>query len=286
MGCLSLLWMYTSLITFFALFLCTNTSLIFLTATNSPVLLSLARQTTLKEPFPMDRRSSYRSPTCDQPTEIGNTMSAGGIGFFSFAGDGSRGRRGMIKTYFPHITLHDEGTVSLVRELLDAASVGGHRHGSHAAAHHLGFPPPLDLQTAPCRWRRHLHLDPSTVALALLLASSQKVSERKIFSIEISIWKCLRKPTDLKSSPEKRGVGIVEVRMATELYQLSAKTVSKVILHATKYAHGEVCGCLLGRQEEHTVIVEDCIPFFHKAENKHSPLLEVALAQVRHNIMT
>ena len=40
----------------------------------------------------------------------------------------------MIKTYFPHITLHDEGTVSLVRELLDAASVGGHRHGSHAAA--------------------------------------------------------------------------------------------------------------------------------------------------------
>ena len=58
LGCLSLLWMYTSLITFFALFLCTNTSLIFLTATNSPVLLSLARQTTLKEPFPMDRRSS------------------------------------------------------------------------------------------------------------------------------------------------------------------------------------------------------------------------------------
>ena len=82
LGCLSLLWMYTSLITFFALFLCTNTSLIFLTATNSPVLLSLARQTTLKEPFPMDRRSSYRSPTCDRPTEIGNTMSAGGIGFF------------------------------------------------------------------------------------------------------------------------------------------------------------------------------------------------------------
>ena len=79
----------------------------------------------------------------------------------------------------------------------------------------------------------------------------------------------------------ERGVGIVEVRMATELYQMSAKTVSKVILHATKYAHGEVCGCLLGRQEEHTVIVEDCIPFFHKAENKHSPLLEVALAQVR-----
>ena len=95
--------------------------------------------------------------------------------------------------------------------------------------------------------------------------------------------------TDLKSSWERRegayeverGVGIVEVRMATELYQMSAKTVSKVILHATKYAHGEVCGCLLGRQEEHTVIVEDCIPFFHKAENKHSPLLEVALAQVR-----
>ena len=79
----------------------------------------------------------------------------------------------------------------------------------------------------------------------------------------------------------EREVGIVEVRMATELYQMSAKTVSKVILHATKYAHGEVCGCLLGRQEEHTVIVEDCIPFFHKAENKHSPLLEVALAQVR-----
>ena len=181
MGCLSLLWMYTSLITFFALFLCTNTSLIFLTATNSPVLLSLARQTTLKEPFPMDRRSSYRSPTCDQPTEIGNTMSAGGIGFFSFAGDGSRGRRGMITTYFPHITLHDEGTVSLVRELLDAASVGGHRHGSHAAAHHLGFPPPLDLQTAPCRWRRHLHLDPSTVALALLLASSPKKCPKERF---------------------------------------------------------------------------------------------------------
>ena len=95
--------------------------------------------------------------------------------------------------------------------------------------------------------------------------------------------------TDLKSSWERREgayevereVGIVEVRMATELYQMSAKTVSKVILHATKYAHGEVCGCLLGRQEEHTVIVEDCIPFFHKAENKHSPLLEVALAQVR-----
>jgi len=73
--------------------------------------------------------------------------------------------------------------------------------------------------------------------------------------------------------------------MATEVsqgvYQLSAKTVSKVILHATKYAHGEVCGCLLGRQENNAVIVEDCIPFFHKAENKHSPLLEVALAQVR-----
>ena len=82
----------------------------------------------------------------------------------------------------------------------------------------------------------------------------------------------------------ERGVAIVEARMATELYQLSAKTVSKVILHATKYAHGEVCGCLLGRQEEHTVIVEDCIPFFHKAENKHSPLLEVALAQVRHDM--
>ena len=150
MGCLSLLWMYTSLITFFALFLCTNTSLIFLTATNSPVLLSLARQTTLKEPFPMDRRSSYRSPTCDQPTEIGKTMSAGGIGFFLLSRVmARRGRRGMITTCFPHITLHDEGTVSLVRELLDAASVGGHRRGSHAAAHRLGFPPPLDLQPRP-----------------------------------------------------------------------------------------------------------------------------------------
>ena len=179
MGCLSLLWMYTSLITFFALFLCTNTSLIFLTATNSPVLLSLARQTTLKEPFPMDRRSSYLSPTCDQPTEIGNTMSAGGIGFFSFAGDGSRGRRGMIKTYFPHITLYDEGTVSLVRELLDAASVGGHRRGSHAAAHRLGFPPPLDLQPRPADSD-----DTSTSTLSRTAARQlpQKVSERKIFS--------------------------------------------------------------------------------------------------------
>ena len=42
----------------------------------------------------------------------------------------------MITTYFPHITLNDEGTVSLVRELLDA-SVGCHRRVSHDDAHHL-----------------------------------------------------------------------------------------------------------------------------------------------------
>ena len=175
MGCLSLLWMYTSLITFFALFLCTNTSLIFLTATNSPVLLSLARQTTLKEPFPMDRRSSYRSPTCDRPTEIGKTMSAGGIGFFFLSRVmARRGRRGMITTCFPHITLHDEGTVSLVRELLDAASVGGHRRGSHAAAHRLGFPPPLDLQPRALPMETTPPPRPPTLALALLLASSPK----------------------------------------------------------------------------------------------------------------
>ena len=82
----------------------------------------------------------------------------------------------MITTYFPHITLYDEGTVSLVRELLDAASVGGHRRGSHVAAHHLGFPPPLDLQTAPMETTPPPR--PPTLALALLFASSPKKYQR------------------------------------------------------------------------------------------------------------
>ena len=85
-----------------------------------------------------------------------------------------RGRRGMITTCFPHITLHDEGTVSLVRELLDAASVGGHRRGSHAAAHRLGFPPPLDLQPRALPMETTPPPRPPTLALALLLASSPK----------------------------------------------------------------------------------------------------------------
>ena len=78
----------------------------------------------------------------------------------------------MITTYFPHITLYDEGTVSLVRELLDAASVGGHRRGSHVAAHRLGFPPPLDLQTAPMETTPPPR--PSTTLALALHASSQK----------------------------------------------------------------------------------------------------------------
>ena len=85
----------------------------------------------------------------------------------------------MITTYFPHITLYDEGTVSLVRELLDAASVGGHRRGSHVAAHHLGFPPPLDLQTAPCRWRHDTST--STLYNTRSLTARQLTKVSKIF---------------------------------------------------------------------------------------------------------
>ena len=107
----------------------------------------------------------------------------------------------MITTYFPHITLYDEGTVSLVRELLDAASVGGHRRGSHVAAHRLGFPPPLDLQTALCRWRRHLHLDPLQHSLSHCTPAHKSIKDfltNRNFDLEMST------KTDLKSSWERR----------------------------------------------------------------------------------
>mmetsp|Transcript_18949 Transcript_18949/g.39546 ORF Transcript_18949/g.39546 Transcript_18949/m.39546 type:complete len:168 (-) Transcript_18949:425-928(-) len=66
-------------------------------------------------------------------------------------------------------------------------------------------------------------------------------------------------------------------------YGVNAQAVGKVVLHGAKYGAGEVCGALLGRwdgAEDGPVLVEDAVPFFHKCENKYSPLMEVALAQV------
>mmetsp|Transcript_4741 Transcript_4741/g.14152 ORF Transcript_4741/g.14152 Transcript_4741/m.14152 type:complete len:176 (+) Transcript_4741:632-1159(+) len=65
-------------------------------------------------------------------------------------------------------------------------------------------------------------------------------------------------------------------------YGVNAQAVGKVVLHGAKYGAGEVCGALLGRwdgAEDGPVLVEDAVPFFHKCENKYSPLMEVALAQ-------
>ena len=69
-------------------------------------------------------------------------------------------------------------------------------------------------------------------------------------------------------------------------YKISAAAVGKAVLHAAKHAHGEVCGALLGSQDPATsaVLIADAVPFFHKQENKHSPLMEVALAQVRSDL--
>ena len=64
---------------------------------------------------------------------------------------------------------------------------------------------------------------------------------------------------------------------------MNSVAAGKVVLHAVKFAHAEVCGVLLGRASEDRdapVLVEDAIPFFHKSENKNSPIMEVALAQV------
>ena len=66
-------------------------------------------------------------------------------------------------------------------------------------------------------------------------------------------------------------------------YAVNSVAAGKVVLHAAKFAHAEVCGVLLGRASEDRdapVVVEDAIPFFHKSENKNSPIMEVALAQV------
>ena len=68
-----------------------------------------------------------------------------------------------------------------------------------------------------------------------------------------------------------------------EEYRVSATSVVKMVMHAAKYAHGEVTGLLLGHAEPsgtQPVMIEDVIPLFHKTESKTSPLLEVALAQV------
>merc|ERR1712087_1054021 len=65
-------------------------------------------------------------------------------------------------------------------------------------------------------------------------------------------------------------------------YAVNSVAAGKVVLHAARFAHAEVCGVLLGRASEDRdapVLVEDAIPFFHKSENKNSPIMEVALAQ-------
>jgi len=80
--------------------------------------------------------------------------------------------------------------------------------------------------------------------------------------------------------------------MATE-YRVSGVAAAKMVMHAAKHAHGEVCGVLLGQAKggsggeadgagasSDPVFVEDAVPLFHKSEGVTSPLLEAALAQV------
>ena len=106
--------------------------------------------------------------------------------------------------------------------------------------------------------------------------------KRQIFPLKNSRRKEKKKKKRERREREKKKRERERAAMVEE-YRVSATSVVKMVMHAAKYAHGEVTGLLLGHAEPsgtQPVMIEDVIPLFHKTESKTSPLLEVALAQV------